>query len=144
MDTVSVDVAAARSSASIADARERARAFLDGLVCPVRAEAAETVVLVVSELVTNALRHAGGTCTLGLTARPASIEVAVHDPSPQPPRMRTPDLLAGTGGFGWPMVNRLAHATRVTATPNGGKTVRAFLPRHPPPQHVPHRAALPR
>lgn len=46
--------------------------------------------LVVSELVTNALRYGGGTCTLDLTAHPDSIEVAVHDRSPQAPRPATP------------------------------------------------------
>jgi signal transduction histidine kinase len=68
MDTMSVDVATARSTASIAGARESARDFLDGLAHPIAAEAADTVVLVVSELVTNAIRHGGGTCTLDLTA----------------------------------------------------------------------------
>jgi hypothetical protein len=52
------------------------------------------VVLVVSELVTDALRDGGGTRTMDLTAHPDSIEVAVHEPSPQVPRMRTPDLPA--------------------------------------------------
>ncbi|MEV5787766.1 ATP-binding protein [Streptomyces sp. NPDC052287] len=129
MDTVSVDVTTVRSAASIASARESTRDFLDRLVRPLAAETADTVVLVVSELVTNALRHAGGTCTLDLTAHPDSIEVAVHDPSPQAPRMRTPDLNGGTGGFGWPMVNRLASATAVARRPSGGKTVRAVVPR---------------
>ncbi|WP_240508972.1 ATP-binding protein [Streptomyces agglomeratus] len=55
--------------------------------------------LVVSELVTNALRHGAGTCTLELTAHPDSIEVAVHDRSPKGPRMRTRDLNGSTGGF---------------------------------------------
>ncbi|MFI5642297.1 ATP-binding protein [Streptomyces goshikiensis] len=128
MDTMIVRVAASRSSASIGDARVRARAFIDCLAPSIGAEAAENVVLVLSELVTNALRHAGGSCTLDLTAHPDSIEVAVHDPSPQPPSMRTPGLTRGTGGFGWPLVNRLAHATQVTDSPGGGKTVRAFLP----------------
>lgn len=58
--------------------------------------------LVVSELVTNALRHGGGTCTLDLTAHPDSTEVAVHDHSPQMPRMRTPALKDGTGGSAGP------------------------------------------
>jgi hypothetical protein len=70
MDTMSVDVAAAHSTAPIADSRDRTRAFLDGLVRPIGEEAVDTVVLVVSELVTNALRHACGTCTLDLAARP--------------------------------------------------------------------------
>lgn len=55
--------------------------------------------------------------------------MAVHDPSPQPPRIRTPDLERGTGGCGRPMVNRLARTTQVTSTPGGGKTVHAFLHR---------------
>ena len=128
MDTMSVNVEAARSAASVAGARESTRAFLDGLVHPIAAEDADTVVLVVSELVTNALRHGGGICTLDLTEHPASIEVAVHDLSPQAPRMRTPDLDGSAGGFGWPMVNNLARTT-VTRRPFGGKTVTAFLAR---------------
>ncbi|WP_063802739.1 ATP-binding protein [Streptomyces sp. NRRL S-1521] len=91
------------------------------------------MVLIVSELLTHALCHADGACILDLTAHTDSIEVAVHDPSPQAPRMRTPDLNGGTGDFGWPMVNRLAHATSVTRQPSGGKTVRAALPRQNPP-----------
>ncbi|WP_405989692.1 ATP-binding protein [Streptomyces sp. NBC_00986] len=129
MNTMSVDVATVRSATSVAGARESARDFLGGLDDPIAAEAADTVALVVSELVTNALRHGGGACTLDLTAHPDSIEVAVHDRSPQPPRMRTPDLNGGTGGFGWPMVNRLARATTVTNRAAGGKTVRALLAR---------------
>ncbi|MFI0990635.1 ATP-binding protein [Streptomyces exfoliatus] len=128
MDATRVKVAL-RSTTSIAGARDSAREFLEGLVPALASEAAETVVLVVSELVTNALRHGGGTCTMDLTAHPDSIEVAVHDPSPQVPRMRTPDLNGGTGGFGWPMVNRLAHTTAVTRQATGGKTVSALLAR---------------
>jgi hypothetical protein len=66
---------------------------------------------------------------MDLTTHPDSIEVAVHDGSPQAPRMCTPDLNGGTGGFGWPMVNRLARATAVTRRPSGGKTVSALLTR---------------
>ena len=60
MDTMSVNVATVRSATSVAGARESARDFLEGLVQRIAAEAADTVVLVVSELVTNALRHGGG------------------------------------------------------------------------------------
>ncbi|MCX5314593.1 ATP-binding protein [Streptomyces sp. NBC_00154] len=77
----------------------------------------------------NALHRGGGTCTLDLTAHTDSIEVSVRDHSPQAPRMRTPDLDGGTGGFGWPMVNRLARATAVTRRTAGGKTVSAPLAR---------------
>ncbi|MFI5804476.1 ATP-binding protein [Streptomyces sp. NPDC051561] len=129
MDTMSLDIEALSPPITIAGARERARTFLDGLTPPLAPEAFDTVVLVVSELVTNALRHGGGTCTLDLTAHPDGITVAVHDASPRAPRMRTPDLNGGTGGFGWPMVNRLARATAVTRRTPAGKTVSALLAR---------------
>ncbi|GAB2767289.1 hypothetical protein GCM10027072_77990 [Streptomyces bullii] len=60
--------------------------------------AADAAVLIVSELVTNPLRHGGGICTPELTSQPFTIEVAVHAPGPQVPRMRTYDLCCGTGG----------------------------------------------
>ncbi|GGY59057.1 ATP-binding protein [Streptomyces xanthochromogenes] len=129
MDTMSLTATAVSSPACVADARDTARDFVDGLAHPVAADAADTVVLVVSELVTNALRHGGGACTLDLCEHPGSIEVAVHDRSTQAPRMRTLDLHGDTGGFGWPMVGRLAHATFVTHSSAGGKTVSALLPR---------------
>lgn len=122
MNTMAESVTTVLSAAAVADARDAARAFLDRLRQPAMAtEVADTVVLVVSELATNAVRHGGGTCTLELTADAESIEVAVHDSSPHAPRMRTPDLYGGTGGFGWPMVNRLARATAVTCRPPAGR-----------------------
>ncbi|MFI5672848.1 ATP-binding protein [Streptomyces sp. NPDC051704] len=129
MDTMTVTVAPAGSTTSVSGARDSARHFLTDLLPAVAAETAETVIMVVSELVTNALRHGGGTCTMGLAAHPDSVEVAVHDSSPRTPRMRTPDLNGGTGGFGWPMVNRLAHTTTVTPHPAGGKTISALVTR---------------
>ncbi|MFJ9948192.1 ATP-binding protein [Kitasatospora sp. NPDC091207] len=71
-------------------------------------ETADAVVLAVPELVTNALRHGGGAFVLNPAANAERVEVAVHDRHPRPLRMRTPDLVAGTGGFGRPVVNRLA------------------------------------
>ncbi|MFF6946240.1 ATP-binding protein [Streptomyces lavendulae] len=103
-------------------ARRATRAFLEALGRPAICRAqADTVVLVVSEVVTNALRHGGGAYTLRLTAHPSCIEVAVEEPSPRMPRMRTPDLVDGTGGFGWQMINDLALTTVVTPGSNGGK-----------------------
>lgn len=129
MDTVSAEAASARSVCAVAEAREAARGFLSALRPAVDPDAADTVVLVVSELVTNALRHGGGSYTLHLAAHLAAIEVAVEDPSPRLPRMRVPDVHDGTGGFGWHMVNDLSHAVVVTPTREGGKTIRALLPR---------------
>ncbi|MFJ9341947.1 ATP-binding protein [Streptomyces sp. NPDC101733] len=130
MGTTSVEAATDRLTDSPADARERTRDFLDALARPLARGAADTVVLVVSELVTNALRHGGGTYKLDLTAHPGGIEVAVHDPSPPlMPRQRVPDLIGGTGGFGCHMINDLALTTSATRRASGGKTVTALLPR---------------
>ncbi|MFE9222536.1 ATP-binding protein [Streptomyces lavendulae] len=110
-------------------ARRATRAFLEALGRPAICRAqADTVVLVVSEVVTNALRHGGGAYTLRLTAHPSCIEVAVEEPSPRMPRMRTPDLVDGTGGFGWQMINDLALTTVVTPGSNGGKRRTALPP----------------
>ncbi|MFJ6850399.1 hypothetical protein ACIQM3_07645 [Streptomyces sp. NPDC091271] len=57
MGTVSVTVAFARPATSVADARDSARTFLERLVRPIAAEAADSVILFVSEVVTNVLRH---------------------------------------------------------------------------------------
>ena len=127
MNAVSVNVATVRSATSVAGARECARDFRGGLLRPIAAEEAGAVVLVVSEPITNALRH--GTCTLAVTAHPDSIEVSVHRDSPKAPRMRASDLNGGTGGFGWPMVDCLARTTAVTRRAAGGKTVSALLVR---------------
>ncbi|MFD9539952.1 hypothetical protein [Streptomyces sp. NPDC060022] len=85
MGTMSV----ARSATTSAGAREIARNFLEGVVPTIASGAADTVALVVSELVTNTLRHDGDTCTLDLTAYPDSIAVAVHDGSRTPTSMPT-------------------------------------------------------
>ncbi|MBQ0888371.1 ATP-binding protein [Streptomyces sp. RM72] len=119
------------SPCGIAHARDVTRAFVDGLDPAPAAETAETLVLVVSELTTNAVRHGGGRYTLELTATADALNAAVSDPDPTPPRERTPDLDGGTGGFGWPMVRRLTSRVTVTALPGQGKTIHARLPRQP-------------
>ncbi|MFE9469135.1 ATP-binding protein [Streptomyces virginiae] len=121
---------ALRPPAAVAEARRAARAFLEALGQPATGrEQAGTVVLGVSEPVTNALRHGGGLYALRLAAHPNCIEVAVEDPSPPTPRMRASDLVDGTGGFGWYMVNGPSLAPVVPPGPEGGKTVRVLLPR---------------
>ncbi|MFE8977299.1 MULTISPECIES: ATP-binding protein [Streptomyces] len=117
------------SAADIRQARRAARVFADRLAPRLCPDVADTLVLVVSELVTNALRHGDGTFVLRLNAHLDAIEVAVDDTSPRWPRVRTPDVTGSDGGFGWPMVNRLARTTAVTRRAAGGKTVTAFLSR---------------
>ncbi|MFC5724779.1 ATP-binding protein [Streptomyces gamaensis] len=89
----------------------------------------DAVVLVVSELVTNAVRHTGGWWRLCVRAARGRLVVEIADASPRPPAPREPDLTGG-GGLGWHMVERLAGRLEVDRRP-GGKTVRATWLRPP-------------
>ncbi|MFH8411023.1 ATP-binding protein [Streptomyces sp. NPDC018019] len=105
-------------------ARAVARGFLRVLV-PGGGVEAESVLLVVSELVTNAVRHAGGMTGFGLRAGPGTVAVTVEDASCEVPRagVSKPD---GTGGFGWSVVQDLAQEVQVRTHPQG-KAVTAVL-----------------
>ncbi|MFG2988337.1 ATP-binding protein [Streptomyces sp. NPDC048257] len=107
----------------IAEAREAADAFLRHHSPPARRTFHDDVLLVVSELVTNAVRHAPGPFVLGLGLVPGGIEITVRDTSSRPPYSRTPDR---TGGRGWGIVQTLARQVRVVPR-HDGKTVHAEL-----------------
>ncbi|MEV7192890.1 ATP-binding protein [Streptomyces sp. NPDC093510] len=112
---------------AVSDARDLTRGYLARLGPAVDDENAASIELVVSELITNVVRHArGALCSLRLHAQSDVITIAVSDADPRPPRERAPDLEGGTGGFGWPMVRKLARAVGVTHGPTG-KTIRAEL-----------------
>lgn len=114
---------------AVRHARHVTGAFLRALRPGPGQDLADAVVLVVSELVTNAVRHAGGaTCCLRLSARPEAIALSVSDSSPVLPRPRTPDMAGEGGGFGWSMVCGIAEAVAVTEDP-GGKTINAVIAR---------------
>lgn len=87
----------------------------------------DAVLLVVSELVANAVRHTSGWWRLTLRADPEELVVEIDDASDEPPVAREPDF-AGGGGFGWHMVQRLAGRVEVRPLPEG-KRVRASWPR---------------
>ncbi|MGW7577010.1 ATP-binding protein [Streptomyces sp. NPDC054765] len=115
-------------SEAVGPARHLAATFLEQLDPSVERDAREAVILVVSELVTNAVRHAGGkTCALRLRAGPESVVVTVGDSSPVLPRPRTPDVSGEGGGFGWSMVCRIATVVEIKREP-AGKSVTAVIP----------------
>ncbi|MGW1893452.1 ATP-binding protein [Streptomyces sp. NPDC002004] len=110
-----------------AHARRMARGFLDHNAPQAPAEAADVVELVVAELVTNVVRHAMSRhCLMELADLGDGVEIAVSDGDPSPPRAREPDY-SGGGGFGWPLVCRLASFVKVS-TRATGKTVHAVVP----------------
>ncbi|MFD9544302.1 ATP-binding protein [Streptomyces sp. NPDC060022] len=115
--------------ATAAQARDDMREFFSELSPAPTQECVDNAALVVSELVTNALRHAGGLTAMSLAADPITLEIVVRDPSHAPPCERTPDLNGGGGGFGWPLVRSLARTVTVNPSGRGGKYVRAVLSR---------------
>ncbi|QKV91848.1 ATP-binding protein [Streptomyces sp. NA02950] len=124
MTTVSADLRTGPDAA--VRARRVARGFLGKAALNGAAEMCDAVELVVSELVTNVVRHTDGrVCRVELTDVGDGLEIAVTDSDPRPPRWRSPDL-SGGGGFGWPLVHRLASSVRVSTRPTG-KTVHALL-----------------
>ncbi|MFC7221021.1 ATP-binding protein [Streptomyces polyrhachis] len=90
--------------------------------------AAEDVLLVVSELVTNACLHAGGPDELRLRLAAELVRVEVSDLGAGDPAPRTPHRAARPGGHGMFIVQRLClrwGVERAQDTP--GKTVWAEL-----------------
>ncbi|PBC85442.1 Anti-sigma regulatory factor (Ser/Thr protein kinase) [Streptomyces sp. 2224.1] len=112
-----------------ADARDFAGSFADLLHPPPTARTTQNLLLLVSELVTNALRHAGAVTALRLTADQDTIRICVEDASPARPTERSPDLTGRDGGFGWPVVCALAREVTIRPRPGGGKIVQAALAR---------------
>ncbi|MBP0456935.1 ATP-binding protein [Streptomyces montanisoli] len=111
-----------------AEARHRAAALLADLNPAVQETMAADVLLVVSELVTNAVRHGGGVAGYSVTVEEGSVVVEVTDRSTRLPSVRDTGELV-PGGFGWPLVCRLAHTTLVRPHASG-KTIQARLPLH--------------
>ncbi|MGW5848788.1 ATP-binding protein [Streptomyces sp. NPDC055254] len=104
---------------SCGQAREMARRILSHVEAA--ADKVEDVLVVVSELVSNARRHGGGVTGFRITARPGTVTVEVSDRSSRPPRQR-PWAPTAPGGFGWRLTNTLADRTDVRFH-RGGKTV---------------------
>ncbi|MGI5341041.1 ATP-binding protein [Streptomyces sp. CA-181903] len=88
-------VAAFEADAEIGQARDLARSFLTDVQVvhgvPVSERAMGMVLLVVSELVTNARKYAPGPCLLSLEVGGGVVEVTVWDSEPGLPSVGAPD-----------------------------------------------------
>jgi hypothetical protein len=93
-----------------------------------RRAAAEDVLLVVSELVTNACLHAEGPDELWISCDKKVIRIEVSDKGAGQPAPRTPHRAGRPGGHGMFIVQRLCLDWGVVRTPGvSGKTVWAEL-----------------
>ncbi|MEU4064642.1 ATP-binding protein [Streptomyces wedmorensis] len=107
---------------SPAAARRITAGWLEAAECPRTADA----VLIVSELVTNAVRHARGPCLLTLTEHEGSLDIAVSDHSEDMPDVHRPAGGDQRGGFGLEIMRHLGDSLRVVPR-IGGKTVHVAL-----------------
>ncbi|MCB5179212.1 ATP-binding protein [Streptomyces antimicrobicus] len=82
---------------------------------------ADDALLVVTELVANARRHAGGVTGFLVRCRPPHTVIEVSDANPDPPVDR-PTPADVPGRFGWRMIKQLAESVAVEARPSG-KTI---------------------
>ncbi|WP_251091860.1 ATP-binding protein [Streptomyces sp. Caat 7-52] len=118
---------------SIAEARDAVAALLARARPAPGRRPVQDAQLVVSELVTNAAKHAPGPCALGLELLPdaTALRVTVTDTSREPPRRRPPDP-GRIGGHGLHLVAMLSRGLEVTRLSHG-KRVTATVPLVPAP-----------
>ncbi|WP_042377290.1 ATP-binding protein [Streptacidiphilus melanogenes] len=89
---------------------------------PEERERAEDVLLVVSELVANAMTHGGGVRELVVTLDGDALVVGATDAESRPPALQKPGDPSQPGGHGLQVVHRLSETWGSTPQP-AGKTV---------------------
>ncbi|MGW2282115.1 ATP-binding protein [Streptomyces sp. NPDC001770] len=107
-------------------ARRATAAFLHRTRTALTPDRHDDVLLIVSELVTNAVRHAPGPSALTLTTTAGALDIAVTDCSCVVPATRAPDLTDGTGGMGLHIAEDLGARVFTEPFPDG-KCVHAAL-----------------
>lgn len=98
------------------------RTVFDILISADRVDLAETAALVTSEIVTNAVLHAGSEIGLTVTVTQSGVLVEVQDDSARIPAQRTYEATATTGR-GMALVGALATRFGVRRIPGDGKVV---------------------
>ena len=107
----------------------RARRFVLENAPDIPDKVAEVLVLLTSELVTNAVLHARTPLEVGVTLSERSVLVAVHDLDlTRPAQQRS---TGREGGWGLPLVAALAADSALERHPDGGKTAWFRISREP-------------
>ncbi|MBG0815513.1 ATP-binding protein [Planomonospora sp. ID82291] len=109
----------AAAPTSVREARSLVRRALPGWGAE---DLVDDCMLIVSELVTNAVRHGGAACALRLGGDGIRVYGELFDPGAGAPRMCEADMEA-TGGRGLQIVDALAAGWGVSWPESGGKIV---------------------
>jgi hypothetical protein len=113
----------------VADPRRARIGVSDAMSPTVRTAVADTMALVVSELVTNAVLHGGGAANVSLWMEPASLVVTVRDDGPgiaDPfAGLRPPDFPARGAGL-W-VTHHLCDRVAIERPPEGGSSITARI-----------------
>jgi anti-sigma regulatory factor (Ser/Thr protein kinase) len=112
---------------AVGQARDHLREFLTAYDYAVAPAMLRDSLLVVSELVTNAVMHAPGPCVLRIGCHDDVLVIAVSDTNAALPVPRVPDPATADGGFGWHLLTSLTSRIDVQQHTDGGKTVTAVL-----------------
>lgn len=116
---------------TVAQARARVRELFESIP-PERAGTGEgltDILLVTSELATNAIRHGGGLTGFGIRLEADGLVLTIADASPRlPVTLLREEGYTGPGGFGWPLICRLAKDVSITPLPGGGKSIEVLMP----------------
>ncbi|MER6443301.1 ATP-binding protein [Streptomyces sp. NPDC001185] len=119
-------------NARLAKARHLAAAFLTTVAdagIAVAADTVQIVQLIVSELVTNARKHAPGPAELHLRVTGPVLLIEIHDTNPIAPIAKAPDPTR-VGQHGLEIVSALARTVTVEQTPDG-KRITTDVVLHP-------------
>ncbi|GHB50384.1 ATP-binding protein [Streptomyces cirratus] len=126
-------------SSKIAEARALTRSFLTDVQAvhglPVSGRVLDGVELVVSELVTNARKHAPGPCLLTLDIGDGAVEVTVWDSDPVMPAVQAADP-ERVGQHGLEIVMALCRSFEVRREPVGKRIKAAVVLADDPGGHV--------
>lgn len=104
-----------------------ARSFVREHAPPLPDATVEVLMLLTSELVTNAVLHARTAIEIGVTIADTAVLVTVHDEDLTRPEQRPYD--GREGGWGLGLVSALAADSAVTVHPGDGKTAWFLLSR---------------
>ncbi|MGG2461221.1 ATP-binding protein [Streptomyces sp. RGM 3693] len=105
--------------ATSGEARDRVLALLHACHRQIDDLVVADALLITSELVTNALRHAGGVTGFAARISGGRLELTVEDASAVHPFVPSDDRDGRIGGYGWSLVRRLATSVAITPTALG-------------------------